>query len=111
MQCEIISIRSNPGYAVRAIDWFSSKWGIDRKEYEKSINDCISNNERLPRWYLAIGESDEIIGGCGLILNDFVDRTDLFSYLCALYVEEKAGPRPWVETPGICENRRRSAGL
>jgi SAM-dependent methyltransferase/N-acetylglutamate synthase-like GNAT family acetyltransferase len=90
MQCEIISIRSNPGYAVRAIDWFSSKWGIDRKEYEKSINDCISNNERLPRWYLAIGESDEIIGGCGLILNDFVDRTDLFSYLCALYVEEKA---------------------
>lgn len=90
MQYEIISVRSNPEYTARAIDWFSAKWGIDRKEYEKSINDCISGNDRLPRWYLAIGENNEIIGGCGLVLNDFVDRNDLFPYLCALFVEEKA---------------------
>ena len=90
MQYKIISVRSNPEYAARAIDWFSSRWGIDRREYEKSINDCISSNDRLPRWYLAIGENDEIIGGCGLILNDFVDRTDLFPYLCALFVEKEA---------------------
>jgi len=87
---KIISVRDNPEYAERATDWFASKWGIDRSEYEKSIDDCISKNERLPRWYLAIGENDEIVGGCGLIQNDFVDRTDLFPYLCALFVEEKA---------------------
>jgi len=87
---KIISIRNYPSYAERAIDWFASKWSIDRKEYEKSIYDCINNNNSLPQWYLAINENDEIIGGCGLIQNDFVDRTDLFPYLCALYVEEKA---------------------
>jgi GNAT superfamily N-acetyltransferase len=86
----IISIRNCPMYSKRAIDWFASKWGIDRKEYEKSIYDCINKNESLPQWYLAIDEDDQIIGGCGLIQNDFVDRTDLFPYLCALFVEEKA---------------------
>lgn len=87
---KIISIRNCPDYAERAIDWFHSKWGIDRKEYEKSIYDCISNGRGIPQWYLAIDEDDEIIGGCGLIQNDFVDRTDLFPYLCALFVEERA---------------------
>lgn len=91
---KIISIRNCPNYSERAIDWFASKWGIDRKEYEKSIYDCINNNnnnnESLPQWYLAVDEDDEIIGGCGLVQNDFVDRTDLFPYLCALFVEEKA---------------------
>jgi SAM-dependent methyltransferase len=86
----LISIRNAPDYAERGIDWFASKWGIDRKEYEKSFADCINKNESLPQWYLVIDEDDEIIGGCGLIQNDFVDRTDLFPYLCALFVEERA---------------------
>jgi len=86
----IISIRNCPNDAERAIDWFASKWGIPREEYERSINDCIRKDKSLPQWYLAIDEEGEIAGGCGLIQNDFVDRTDLFPYLCALYVEEKA---------------------
>ena len=94
MQYKIISIRNQPEYSERAIDWFASKWNIGRREYEKSIHDCINKSERLPQWYLAIDENDEIIGGCGLIQNDFVDRTDLFPYLCALYVEKKAGATP-----------------
>ena len=32
---KIISIKNCPEYSERAIDWFASKWGIDRKEYEK----------------------------------------------------------------------------
>lgn len=90
MQYKIISVSYHPEYSERAIDWFASKWGIDRKEYEKTIYECINNKESIPQWYLAINENDEIIGGCGLIQNDFVDRTDLFPYLCALFVEEKA---------------------
>jgi len=50
----IISIRNCPKYSERAINWFASKWGIDRKEYEKSFYDCINNNKSLPQWYLAI---------------------------------------------------------
>lgn len=90
MQYKIISIKDNASYAQSAIDWFSSKWGIDRKEYEKSFDDCLNKNESIPQWYLAIDENNEIVGGCGLIQNDFVDRTELSPYLCALFVEEKA---------------------
>jgi tRNA (cmo5U34)-methyltransferase len=85
----IISVRDYPGYSEQAINWFASKWGIDRREYEKSFSDCISKNERLPRWYLAIGRDGEIIGGGGLIRNDSINRSDLFPYLCSLFVEEK----------------------
>mgnify|MGYP000863660351 FL=1 len=89
MSYRIVSVQEKHEYASRAVDWFSSKWHIDRKEYEKSIDACIHKQERLPQWYLMMDQLDEIIGGCGLIQNDFVDRTDLFPYVCALYIEEK----------------------
>ena len=57
------------------------------------MDDCIHNNNRLPQWYLALDEKDEIIGGCGLIDNDFVDRTDLWPYLCTLCREKRQRPR------------------
>lgn len=90
MQHRIISIRYNPKYTAIAIHWFASKWGIDRKEYEKSFDECLNRNGSLPQWYLAVDGDDNILGGCGLIQNDFIDRTDLYPYLCALFVEEKA---------------------
>lgn len=105
---KIISIKYCPEYSERASDWFASKWGIDRKEYEKSIYDCINQNKSIPQWYLAINEDDEIIGGCGLIENDFVDRIDLFPYLCALFVEEKA--RGNALGAKLLENARIDAG-
>ena len=101
----IISIKDSPMYSERAIDWFTSKWGIERKEYEKSFWDCLNKNESLPQWYLVFDEEDEIIGGCGLIQNDFVDRTDLFPYLCALFVEKKA--RGHALGAKLLENARR----
>lgn len=45
----IISIRNCSKHSERAIDWFASKWGIDRKEYERSFYDCINKNESLPQ--------------------------------------------------------------
>lgn len=87
---KIISVSENPYYSEKAVDWFSSKWGIERKEYEESISDCITRINKLPKWYLALDAEDNIIGGCGLIQNDFVDRTDLYPYLCALFVEKQA---------------------
>ena len=83
----IISIREYPAYLDRAVDYFSSKWGVDRKIYETSILDGITTENPLPRWYLML-KGDEIIGSYGLIENDFMVRKDLMPWLCALYVEE-----------------------
>jgi len=83
----IISVREHPEYLNRAVDYFSSKWGIDRKIYEDSISDGIATEKPLPRWYLML-KGDEIIGSYGLIENDFMVRKDLMPWLCALYIEE-----------------------
>lgn len=90
MKTKLYSIRQIPEYRERAIDWFASKWGIDRAEYEKSFDDCLKRNGLLPQWYVLLDQNGKIAGGCGLIQNDFIDRTDLFPYLCALFVEPHA---------------------
>ena len=41
----------------------------------------------VAQWYLAM-EDDRIIGGLGVIENDFHDRKDLTPNICAVYVEE-----------------------
>ncbi|OJU08690.1 MAG: GNAT family N-acetyltransferase [Clostridiales bacterium 43-6] len=84
---KIINIREHPEFFDRAVDYFSSKWGIDRAIYETSISDSITTYNSLPRWYLML-EGDRIIGSFGLIENDFMVRKDLMPWLCALYVEE-----------------------
>ena len=41
----------------------------------------------IPQWYLAM-LGREIIGGLGVIENDFHERKDLSPNICAVYVEE-----------------------
>ena len=41
----------------------------------------------VPQWYLAM-EGERIIGGMGVIENDFHDRKDLTPNVCAVYTEE-----------------------
>lgn len=90
---EIFCVADKPQFTDAAVGWFASKWGIQRVEYEKSFADMIENRGPLPKWFIATDDNGGIIGGCGLILNDFVDRTDLFPYVCALYVEKSARGR------------------
>ena len=91
MNQRIICIRKNPDLLQRAADYFSSRWDIDRELYVESMKDSISTELSIPQWYLmlrkAINGVDEIIGGFGLIENDFMVRTDLYPWLCALYIE------------------------
>ena len=82
----IICIRDNTKWIDRAADYYSSRWGIDRQIYLDSINDSIITSSPVPRWYLMLDEN-EIIGGFGLNENDFMVRTDLCPWLCAVYVE------------------------
>ena len=58
-----------------------------RQEYEKSMEKSLTGEAAVPQWYLTI-RGKEIIGGLGVIENDFHDRKDLAPNVCAVYVEE-----------------------
>jgi len=83
----IISVREHQEYLDRAIDYFSSKWGINRNIYQDCISNSLNTESPLPRWYLMM-KGDKIIGSYGLIVNDFISRQDLWPWLCAVYIEE-----------------------
>ena len=83
---KVINVRECPEWLDSAADYFSVKWNIDRQLYIDSMNDSLSTKNAVPRWYLMLRD-DEIIGGFGLIENDFMIRTALCPWLCALYVE------------------------
>lgn len=50
------------------------------------MNDSLTASA-VPRWYVMLGGNGEIIGGLGVIENDFHDRPDLRPNVCAVYVE------------------------
>ena len=82
----IINVRNYPEWLERAVGYFSSRWNIDQQLYLDSISNSLTTENAIPRWYLMICD-DNIIGGFGLIENDFMVRTDLSPWLCALYIE------------------------
>ena len=87
----IISIREKPAYKGIAINYFQKKWASENTEiiYEDCISNCIDATSPLPQWYLLLGDSGEIIGGAGLITNDFISRIDLYPWVCAVYIEKQ----------------------
>lgn len=84
---EILKIREHKEMADKAAEWFHSKWGVPLAAYKESIQECLTKKESIPQWYIVI-ENSEIIGGIGVIENDFHNRKDLMPNICALYVEE-----------------------
>jgi len=85
----IISVKERPEYKEKAIQYFQSKWANKNSlmVYEDCIANCITTSRSLPQWYLL--EDDGVVIGCaGLITNDFISRMDLYSWVCALYIEK-----------------------
>jgi predicted acetyltransferase len=72
----------------RMADWFHEKWHVPLEAYLNSMNACIKGNENVPQWYVAM-DKDKIIGGMGVIENDFHNRKDLTPNVCAVYVEKE----------------------
>lgn len=85
---EFIKLREHEEMVERAAAWFHEKWDVPLKEYKKSMEESLINQGKVPQWYVAV-ESGRIIGGLGVIENDFHERRDLAPNVCALYVEEK----------------------
>ena len=82
-----IKLREHPELVKQSAKWFSSKWGVPAVVYEESIRTGIANKESIPQWYVVLDEKETIVGGAGVIENDFHNRPDLTPNLCALFVE------------------------
>ncbi len=83
----ILRLTDRPELKQSAAQWFHSKWHIPLEAYLSSMDECLTQNSPVPQWYLAL-EGDRIIGGMGVIENDFHDRKDLSPNVCAVYVEK-----------------------
>ena len=84
---KIIRLTDKPEYKEKMANWFHEKWGVPLEAYLESMDEGLSNKSAYPEWYVA-EEEGKIIGGLGVIENDFHDRKDLFPNVCAVYVEE-----------------------
>lgn len=87
MDYQILALREHGQLLGRAADWFHAKWGVPLEAYRESMAQCIKHEDPVPQWYMAV-DGDTIIGGLGVIENDFHDRKDLAPNVCAVYVEE-----------------------
>jgi len=83
----IIKLRDCPALLDTAARWFHEKWGIGEAVYRESMEECLKGQSPVPQWYACM-EGGQIIGGMGVIENDFHDRKDLAPNVCAVYTEE-----------------------
>ena len=88
MDYQIIRLADQPEIKEQAAKWFHEKWDIPLAAYLESMEECLANKSPVPQWYLAI-ENGRIIGGLGVIENDFHNRKDLTPNVCAVYTEEE----------------------
>ena len=81
-----LSLRDRPELMEDAATWFHEKWGVPREAYHACMTAYL-NRETEYGWYLCL-DGGNIIGGLGIIQNDFHDRKDLAPNVCAVYTEE-----------------------
>ena len=78
-----IKLRERPDLKQSAAEWFHHKWGVPTAAYLDCMNAYLSGETEYG-WYLCL-DDDKIIGGMGVIENDFHDRKDLTPNICAVY--------------------------
>ena len=81
-----ITLRERPELKQTAATWFHSKWSAPEEAYLACMEQYLSHQTELG-WYLCM-DGDRIVGGLGVIENDFHDRKDLTPNICAVYTEE-----------------------
>lgn len=87
MEYSLVPLRDKPDMLQKAAAWFHQKWGVPMEAYRESMEDCLTGKGPVPQWYLAL-DGERIVGGMGVIENDFHHRKDLAPNVCAVYTEE-----------------------
>ena len=82
-----ITLRDKPDLKEKAAEWFHGNWGVPKEAYLECMNDYL-NNETEYGWYLFL-DGEKIVGGLGVIENDFHDRKDLKPNVCAVWTSEE----------------------
>ena len=85
-QFTYINLRQRPQLKDKAAGWFHEKWGVPLEAYLECMNDYLNDITEYG-WYLCL-DGDNIVGGLGVIENDFHNRPDLTPNICAVYTEE-----------------------
>ena len=81
-----LSLREAPDLEKAAAAWFHSKWRVPEKAYLDCMDAYLSGRTEYG-WYLCL-DGERIVGGLGVVENDFHDRKDLSPNICAVYTEE-----------------------
>ena len=82
-----ITLRERPDLKDEAAEWFHGNWGVPKEAYLECMNDYL-NKATEYGWYLCL-DGEKIIGGLGVIENDFHDRKDLKPNVCAVWTNEE----------------------
>ena len=82
----LVTLRDRPELLDEAAAWFHEKWGVPEAAYRERMADYLSGGTEYG-WYLCLN-GGRIVGGLGVIDNDFHDRRDLAPNVCAVYTEE-----------------------
>ena len=83
---QYITLQEKPELMDKAAEWFNSKWSVPKEAYLECM-EAYLNQETGLGWFLCL-DGDQIVGGLGVIENDFHDRPDLTPNVCAVYTEE-----------------------
>ena len=81
-----ITLRDRPQMMAEAAEWFHGKWGVPTDAYLECMREYLQGETEYG-WYLCL-LGEQMIGGLGVIENDFHERKDLYPNICAVYTEE-----------------------
>ena len=81
-----VTIRDRPDLIDAAAEWFHEKWHVPQSAYLECMERYLKKDTEYG-WYLCL-DGKTIVGGLGVIENDFHNRKDLVPNVCAVYTEE-----------------------
>lgn len=81
-----VSLRERPEMMHAAATWFHDKWHVPTEAYFECMTAYLDRKTEYG-WYLCL-DGERVVGGLGVVENDFHDREDLSPNVCAVYTEE-----------------------